>query len=70
MRAMLIGMSVMLLLCVAGCSAKQTYGTLQAWQLDKCDKLPVKDERDRCMSRASLDYDAYKRETQATSPSR
>jgi hypothetical protein len=46
------------------CSAKELYGSRQAWQRNECKKLPDKADYDRCMSSAATDYDTYKRETE------
>lgn len=49
---------------LAACTARQAYGSAQAWQRNECKKLPDKAEYDRCMSSAATDYETYKRQTE------
>jgi hypothetical protein len=46
----------------AGCTARQVYGTGQAWQQQACNRLPDLQERDRCMASTAMSYDDYRRE--------
>jgi hypothetical protein len=64
MRTMIISLLLLLASAVSGCTSQQAYGTGQAWQRNQCEKLPGKEDRDRCMSQASTPYDSYKRETE------
>jgi len=49
---------------LAACSARQAYGSAQAWQRNQCMKLPDKVEFDRCMSNANTSYDSYRQQTE------
>jgi hypothetical protein len=59
--------ALMILLTVtqlAACSARQAYGSAQAWQRNECKKLIDKTDYDRCMSSAATDYETYRRQTE------
>lgn len=49
---------------LAACSARQAYGSAQAWQRNQCMKLPDKAVFDRCMSDANTSYDSYRQQTE------
>ncbi len=60
MGVILVGVS-----CLHGCSSQQIYGAGQAWQRHECAKINDAEQRRRCMESASTSYDQYKRETHA-----
>jgi hypothetical protein len=66
MRVTLIAVCLICASLLPACSSQQAYGTAQGWQRNQCERLPGKDDRDRCMSRAGSDYDSYAREAGAT----
>ena len=51
-----------LVIALGGCSAEQAYQSGQAWQQNQCNGIADKAEYDRCMSKASMSYESYKRE--------
>jgi len=51
-------------IALGGCSAEQAYHSGQAWQQNQCNGIADKAEYDRCMSRAEMSYESYKRETE------
>ena len=65
MRVTLIAVCLLGVALLPSCSSQQAYGTAQGWQRNQCERLPGKDDRDRCMSRAGSDYDTYAREAGA-----
>ena len=53
------------LLLLTGCSRQQAFLAAQGWQRNQCYRLPEQTDRERCLAKASMSYDDYKRNTQA-----
>jgi len=49
-----------------GCTAQQRYATGQNYQRNQCERLPDMGERQRCLEKANMSYDEYRKESQAT----
>jgi hypothetical protein len=47
----------------AGCSSQQMYASGQNYQRNQCERLPDMGERQRCLEKANMSYEEYKRET-------
>ncbi len=62
LKALLVATALAVPLFLSGCSAKQAYGTAQAWQRNQCNKLPDMAEFDRCMRETQTPYESYKRQ--------
>ena len=56
--------ALVLLIFLGGCSAEQAYRSGQGWQQNQCNGIADKAEYDRCMSKAGMSYESYKRETE------
>ncbi|MER2541415.1 MAG: hypothetical protein ABTQ26_19410 [Azonexus sp.] len=62
----LLLVSTQVFICIAttaGCTSQQGYASAQSWQRSECNKLLDQSDRDRCMAKASMSYDDYKRES-------
>lgn len=60
--------ALMVALAVSSCSWEQAYYATQTWQRNECARLPDAGERERCQSRNSASYDAYRREADDGKP--
>ncbi len=59
----LLASSMIIALLCTGCSSQQLFTTGQAWQRQQCDRLADAQDRQRCLERAAVDYDRYRRES-------
>jgi hypothetical protein len=50
---------------LSGCSSQQMYASGQNYQRQQCERLPDMAERQRCLEKANMSYEEYKKETQA-----
>lgn len=50
---------------IAGCSSQQMYASGQGYQRQQCERLPDMAERQRCLEKANMSYEEYKKETRA-----
>jgi hypothetical protein len=48
-----------------GCSSQQMYASGQSYQRNQCERLPDMGERQRCLEKANMSYEEYKKETKA-----
>ncbi len=56
----------LLLACtLSGCSSEQLYAAGRATQRNQCEHMPDQNQRERCLSDASMSHDEYKRESNA-----
>lgn len=55
---------------VGACTSEQRYATGQAYERNRCERLPDPADRERCLSNASTTYDQYRRETGAVPAAR
>jgi hypothetical protein len=53
-----------LCLATAGCTTAQRYHAAQGWRQSQCERLVDLAQRNLCVSRASMDYDAFKHQTE------
>ena len=52
-----------LAIAAAGCTTRQTYNAMQAWQRNECNSLVEQTEHERCLARTTTNYEDYKRQT-------
>ena len=64
------GLLIASVLSIMGCSASAGFGGLRANQLQACERLQDRDERERCRARAPQSYEAYEKERKARSENR
>jgi hypothetical protein len=58
--------TIMLLLCsLPACTSEQWYAIGQNYQRNQCDRLPDMAERQRCLEKADMSHDQYRKETGA-----
>jgi hypothetical protein len=50
---------------LSGCSSQQMYASGQGYQRNQCERLPDMGERQRCLEKANMSYEEYKKETRA-----
>jgi hypothetical protein len=50
---------------LAGCADRQLYETGQAYQRNQCNQMLDMGERQRCLEKADVSYEKYKKETEA-----
>ena len=50
----------------AGCTSQQRYESGQGYQRNQCERLPDMGERQRCLEKANMSYEEYRKESQAT----
>ena len=50
---------------MTGCTGRAWYGGLQANQLQACERLQDKDERERCRANLRQSHEAYTRERES-----
>jgi hypothetical protein len=55
----------LIVLGAAGCTAQQRYATGQNYQRNQCERLPDMGERQRCLEKANMSYEEYRKESQA-----
>jgi len=48
---------------VSACTSQQMYASGQNYQRNQCERLPDMGERQRCLEKANMSYEEYKRET-------
>lgn len=48
---------------VSACTSQQRYASGQNYQRNQCERLPDMGERQRCLEKANMSYEEYKRET-------
>jgi hypothetical protein len=48
---------------LSACSSQQLYGSGQGYQRNQCERLPDMGERQRCLEKANMSYEEYKKET-------
>jgi hypothetical protein len=56
---------VVTVLMVQACSSQQLYGTGQEMQRNECRKIVDMQEQRRCMAKANMPHDEYKRQAEA-----
>jgi hypothetical protein len=49
----------------AGCTSQQMYESGNGYQRNQCERLPDMGERQRCLEKANVSYEQYKKETKA-----
>jgi hypothetical protein len=47
----------------SACTSQQMYASGQGYQRNQCERLPDMGERQRCLEKANVSYEEYKRET-------
>jgi hypothetical protein len=57
------GAAVAMLLTGSGCSTEFGYNIAQSWQRNACNKIQDQAERNRCLDKAGMTYDDYRRQT-------
>jgi hypothetical protein len=60
--------TILLLVCFplglsSGCSSQQRYAAGQGYQRNQCERLPDMAERQRCLAKADMSYEEYRKET-------
>jgi hypothetical protein len=50
---------------VSACTPQQRYATGQNYQRNQCERLPDMGERQRCLEKANMSYEEYRKESQA-----
>jgi len=60
----IICLAAIVLGALPGCTSQQMYASGQAYQRQQCERLPDMGERQRCLEKASMSYEDYKKETQ------
>ncbi len=63
-RTALPCMAIVITLALSGCSSRFMYNTVQGWQQNQCNRWIDENERERCLSKASMSYEDYKRQTE------
>jgi hypothetical protein len=48
----------------SACSWQQAYSAAQGWQRNQCNKQIEQTDHDRCLSKASMSYENYRRQTE------
>lgn len=61
-QAVVIWLFALSLATLAGCSSKELYKTGQAWQENQCFRIDDIQERNRCLSNASVSHEQYKQQ--------
>ncbi|MBI4999060.1 MAG: hypothetical protein HZC22_19595 [Rhodocyclales bacterium] len=46
-----------------GCSSQQMYESGKGYQRSQCERLPDMGERQRCLAKANMSYEEYRKET-------
>lgn len=60
-----IAIAFLLVLGAAGCTSQQMYASGQNYQRNQCERQPDMGERQRCLEKANMSHDEYKKETTA-----
>lgn len=58
-------LAVILLNVLSACSSQQLYASGQGYQRNQCERLPDMGERQRCLEKANMSYEEYKKETKS-----
>jgi len=50
-------------IAASGCTTRQTYNAMQAWQRNECNRIVEQSEHERCLARTTTSYEDYQRQT-------
>lgn len=50
---------------LSACTSQQMYESGKGYQRNQCERLPDMGERQRCLEKASMSYEEYRKETKA-----
>jgi hypothetical protein len=64
-RPAIVCLAAILSGALPGCSSQQMYASGQGYQRNQCERLPDMGERQRCLEKANVSYEQYKKETKA-----
>jgi hypothetical protein len=62
-RTVIACLAAILLGALSACSSQQLYASGQGYQRNQCERLPDMGERQRCLEKANMSYEEYKKET-------
>ena len=63
LTAMTVAAAAMLL-GASGCTWQHAYSAVQGWQRNECNRLVEQTERERCLGKANMSYEEYRRQTE------
>lgn len=58
-------LATILFTALAACSSQQMYASGQGYQRNQCERLPDMAERQRCLEKANMSYEEYRKESKA-----
>jgi hypothetical protein len=64
-RLAFVCLATILFAALSGCSSQQMYESGKGYQRNQCERLPDMGERQRCLEKANVSYEQYKKETKA-----
>lgn len=64
-RLAIVCLAAILFSALPACSSQQMYASGQGYQRNQCERLPDMGERQRCLEKANVSYEQYKKETKA-----
>ena len=60
-----LAIAFLIALGAAACTPQQRYASGQNYQRQQCERLPDMGERQRCLEKANMSYEEYRKESQA-----